>query len=87
MPGISRDNDAAGGDLIPSQTTVFANNEEVIVDNDGVAGHGPPPHTPQTIIAGSNAVFIGEIAVCNAGDKASDCGEASTGSSDVFVGD
>ena len=87
MPGISRDNDAAGGDLIPSQTTVFANNEEVIVDGDGVAGHGPTPHIPQTIIAGSNAVFVGEIAVCNAGDKAAICGEASTGSSDVFVGD
>jgi uncharacterized Zn-binding protein involved in type VI secretion len=87
MPGISRDNDAAGGDLIPSQKTVFANSEEVIVDGDGVAGHGAPPHTPQTIIAGSNNVFIGEIAVCNAGDKASNCGEASTGSDDVYVGD
>ena len=73
--------------MIPSQTTVFANNEEVIVDNDGVAGHGVPPHIPQTIIAGSNAVFVGGIAVCNAGDKAAICGEPSTGSSDVFVGD
>ena len=87
MPGISRDNDTAGGDLQPSQKTVFANNEEVIVDGDGVAGHGTPPHIPQTIIAGSNAVFIGEIAVCNAGDKAAVCGEPSTGSSDVNVGD
>lgn len=87
MPGISRDNDTAGGDLQPSQKTVFANNEEVIVDGDGVAGHGAPPHIPQTIIAGSNAVFIGGIAVCNAGDKAAVCGEPSTGSSDVNVGD
>lgn len=87
MPGIARDNDSAGGDLIPSQSTVFANNEEVIVDGDGVAGHGPIPHIPQTIIAGSNAVFVGGIAVCNAGDKAAICGEPATGSSDVFVGD
>ena len=31
MPGISRNNDTADGDLIPSQTTVFANGELVIV--------------------------------------------------------
>jgi uncharacterized Zn-binding protein involved in type VI secretion len=87
MPGISRDNDTAGGDLIPSQSTVYANKELVIVDGDGVAGHGPAPHIPQTIIAGSNNVFIGGIAVCNAGDKAAVCGEPSTGSGDVNVGD
>jgi len=87
MPGISRDNDTAGGDLIPSQTTVFANSELVIVDGDGVAGHGPAPHIPQTITAGSNNVFIGGIAVVNAGDKADVCGEAATGSANVNVGD
>jgi hypothetical protein len=52
MPGISRDNDKAGGDLIPSQSTVYANNELVIVDGDAVAGHGDFPHIPQTVIAG-----------------------------------
>ena len=86
MPGISRDNDSAGGDLIPSQTTVFANGEEVIVNGDGVAGHGVFPHIPQTITAGSNNVFVGGIAVVNAGDPASICGEGATGSSDVFAG-
>ena len=54
--GICRDNDAAGGDLIPSQNTVFANGERVIVNGDGVAGHGIFPHIPQTIIAGSKNV-------------------------------
>ena len=44
MPGVSRDNDTAGGDLIPSQTTVKANDELIIVDGDGVAGHGIAPH-------------------------------------------
>lgn len=87
MPGISRDNDTAGGDLIPSQSTVFANGELVIVNGDGVAGHGPIPHTPQTITAGSNKVFVGGIAVVNAGDTADVCGEAATGSENVNVGD
>ena len=49
MPGVSRDNDTAGGDLIPSQTTVKVDGELVIVDGDGVAGHGVAPHIPQTI--------------------------------------
>jgi uncharacterized Zn-binding protein involved in type VI secretion len=72
MPGISRDNDTAVGDLIPSQTTVFANNKLVIVDGDDVAG--------------SNNVFIGGVAVVNAGDLAT-CKHTSTGSANVNVGD
>lgn len=90
MPGISRDNDTAGGDLIPSQSTVFANNEEVIVDGDSVAAHPPcpavPVHCAPTMIAGSKEVYIGGIAVVNEGDSAT-CGHTSTGSSDVYVGD
>lgn len=90
MPGISRDNDSAGGDLIPSQSTVYANNEKVIVDGDSVASHAPCPdpasHCSATMSAGSNNVFIGETAVVNAGDSAS-CGHTSSGSGNVFVGD
>ena len=87
MPGISRDNDTAGGDLIPSQSTVKVNNELVIVHGDRVAGHPPGgTHANPTMIAGSNKVFIGGIAVCNAGDLAT-CGHAATGSGDVNVGD
>jgi len=86
MPGICRDNDTAVGDLIPSQSTVFANGEEVIVNGDAVAGHGLSPHAAPTMIAGSNNVFVGGVAVCNAGDLAT-CGDAATGSSDVNVGD
>ena len=48
MPGVSRDNDTAGGDLIPSQTTVKVDGELVIVDGDGVAGHGVASHISQT---------------------------------------
>ncbi len=41
MAGVSRDNDKAEGDLIPSQTTVFANGKLVIVDRDPVTSHPP----------------------------------------------
>lgn len=87
MPGVSRDNDAAGGDLIPSQSTVKANDEEIIVSGDGVAGHGIAPHIPQTISAGINTtVSIGGIDIVVAGDTADICGEAATGSSNVKIG-
>lgn len=86
MPGISRDNDSAGGDLIPSQRTVYADGEKVIVDGDSVAGHGVPPHAAPTMVAGSKNVFIGNTAVVNAGDSAT-CGHTSSGSKTVFVGD
>jgi|TARA_B100001964_G_scaffold164463_1_gene180530 uncharacterized Zn-binding protein involved in type VI secretion len=90
MPGISRNNDTAGGDLVPSQSTVFANGELVIVNGDSVVSHSPCPvpasHCSATMTAGSNNVFIGGKAVVNAGDSAT-CGHTSTGSSTVNVGD
>ena len=85
MPGISRDNDTAGGDLIPSQSTVYANNELVIVHGNSVAYHGSSPHSSPTMIAGSNNVFVGGIAVVNAGDSAT-CEHTASGSDDVIVG-
>ena len=87
MPGICRDaDDAAGGALIKSQSTVFANGKNVIVHGDSVTGHGDSPHDAPTMIAGSDSVFISGIAVCNAGDLAT-CGHAASGSSTVSVGD
>ena len=88
MPGICRDTtDSAGAALIKSQTTVFANSEEVIVHGDTVTAHLTGLHAaPPTMIAGSKDVFIGGIAVCNAGDLAT-CGHAASGSSDIIVGD
>ena len=86
MPGVSRDNDTAGGDLIPSQSTVFANGEEIIVNGNSVAPHGIAPHISATMQAGSNNVFVNGIAIVNAGDNAT-CGHSATGSSTVFVGD
>ena len=87
MPGICRDaTDLAGGALIKSLTTVKANTKDVIVHGDDVTGHGAGLHAGPTMIAGSDNVFIGGIAVCNAGDLAT-CGHAASGSSDVMVGD
>ena len=86
MPGVSRDNDTAGGDLIPSQNDVFANGKAIIVDGNSVAGHGLPPHDSPTMQAGSNNVKVHNKDVVNAGDNAT-CGHSSSGSSDVNVGD
>jgi uncharacterized Zn-binding protein involved in type VI secretion len=48
MPGVCRNNDTAGGDLIPSQGTVYVNNNLVIIDNNYVAAHGPGEHDGAT---------------------------------------
>ena len=89
MPGVSRDNDTAGGDLIPSQTTVKVNNELVIIDNDKVEPHAPggihgPP--PPSIPAGlQTKVYVNKKLVVVAGDDAT-CGHKATGSGDVSIG-
>jgi len=88
MPGICRDTtDSAGGALIKSQTTVLANGKEVIVHGDSVTSHGDSPHDSPTMIAShtsSDNVFIGGIAVCNAGDLAT-CSHKASGSGNVNV--
>ena len=86
MPGICRDNDTAGGDLIPSQTTVRINNELVILDGDAVEGHGPGEHASPTMVASINTTvkLFGKL-ICVAGDQAT-CGDVATGSSDVSIG-
>lgn len=85
MPGVSRDNDTAGGDLIPSQSTVYANNQLIIVDNDDVAGHGPGIHAGPTIPAKWNTtVYIGTKLAVVEGDPAT-CGDPATGSGDVNI--
>ena len=87
MTGVSRDNDTAGGDLVPSQTTVKVDGELVIVDGDTVASHGIAPHIQQTISADLNTtVSIGGKNIVVAGDDADICGELATGSSTVKIG-
>ena len=63
-----------------------AANKNIIVHGDSVAAHGTGIHIAPTMIAGSDSVFIGGIAVVNTGDAAT-CGHTSNGSSSVNVGD
>ena len=84
--GICRNSvDTAGGALISSQSSVKANGENVIVNDDNVTPHGDSLHNDAKMIAGSNNVFVGGIAVCNAEDLAT-CGHNASGSSNVNVG-
>lgn len=85
MPGASRDNDTAIGSLIPSQSTVFVNNELAIIDNDAVEGHrGGQPHANARVPAGVNAsVYINNKLAIVATDTAT-CGDKTTGSGNVF---
>ena len=86
MPGVSRDNDTAGGDLIPSQSTVFADREEIIVDGDKVQGHGPGEHSAPTIPASGinpNVYVDNKLAIVK-GDPAT-CSDPATGSGNVWI--
>lgn len=86
MPGISRkDVDSAGGILNSSSGNVFVDGHGVVRVGDTVEGHGPGIHAAAVIVSGSGSVFVNGIAVCRAGDLAS-CGDAASGSSDVFAG-
>jgi uncharacterized Zn-binding protein involved in type VI secretion len=86
MPGICRDIDTAGDDLIPSETIVKVNNELVILDGDDVTPHLVGEHRSATMVASLNTtVKINNKLVCVAGDEAT-CGDVATGSSDVFIG-
>jgi|TARA_B110000503_G_scaffold119713_1_gene181741 uncharacterized Zn-binding protein involved in type VI secretion len=87
MPGVARNNDTAGGDLIPSQSTVSIDGQAVIVSGDGVAAHGSAPHLAQTISSGLNStVSINGIDIVVAGDTADVCGEVASGSGTVTIG-
>ena len=87
MPGITRDNDTAGADIVATAANkqVFANGELISVHNDSVQPHDYGIHNSATMIAGSNQVFIGGILVVKEGDMAT-CGHVATGSTNVFVG-
>ena len=91
MPNISIETDkvpaSSGGLVSASQSTVYAKGKLVIVNGDTVASHGSSPHNAATMIAGSNNVFIGGVAVCNTGDAAT-CGDTiGPGADTVQVGD
>ncbi len=71
--------------MIATRSTVKANGNNIIRNGDPVTGHGSGVHASPIMIAGSNNVFVGGVAVCNAGDLAT-CGHPATGSSNVNVG-
>jgi hypothetical protein len=96
MPAVHRDSDSR----VCGATTVSAQNKNVFVNNLLWAIDGDP-NSDQSggLVAGTNNVFIGGIAVCNNNDTAlpdslcstiggSHCGPNAVGGSDnVFVGD
>ena len=88
MPGVSRDNDTAGGDLIPSQSTVFADREEIIVDGDKVQGHGPGEHSAPTIPASGinpNVYVDNKLAIVKGDPATCDPNHKATGSGNVWI--
>ncbi len=86
MPGASRVNvDKAGGTIVGNLApTVFVNNQPIAVKGAAVEGHGRSPHSSPVMRDSSADVFAHNIGVVRAGDTAT-CGDAATGSSDVFV--
>jgi len=86
MPGATKDDDTAGGDIVASATKTYVNGLRCALHGDAVVPHGPPPHKAATMIAGTNNVFIEGKAAVNLGDLAT-CGHSATGSTTVFIGD
>lgn len=84
MPAACLKDDLAGGKLIPSQSSVFFDGKEVIVDGDSIEPHGIGSHAAATI-SGSSSVKIGGKSVVVTGDIAS-CGDVAIGSSTVIIG-
>lgn len=88
MPGVSRNagTDTAGGPIIQGSPNVFTNNDPTVRIGDAVQGHGPGVHAGPVMAEGSGNVFTNGIPTTRAGDLAT-CGDAATGSGDVFAGD
>lgn len=87
MPGIARVGvDSSGGTITGNLApTVTVNGSPIAVVGATLANHGLPPHASATMTTGSSTVTANGIAVCRAGDTAS-CGDAASGSSNVFAG-
>ena len=85
MPGATKNDDTAGGDIIATATKTYINGELAVLNGDSVASHGIAPHASPTMIAGTNNIYIEGKEAVNAGDLAT-CGHAASGSSDVFFG-
>ena len=82
---VSRDVDTAGGDLIPSSSDIFVEDELIILHGDDVAGHGDHSNATVDVTFTSDVFGNGEkVAVefsdgDSTGDKAT-CGHKLTAS-------
>ena len=87
MPGVSRVGvDSAGGTIVGNLApTVIVNGAPIAVQGAQVAGHGLPPHSSPVMSAHSGTVIANGIPICRQGDVAT-CGDAATGSGNVFAG-
>lgn len=87
MPGIARiTTDAAQGVITgPGAPTVKANNKNVSVENDKVAGHGDSPHNAPTLTSNySSTVKADGKKVAKSGTVAT-CGHSVSSDSNVKV--
>lgn len=85
MPGVTRENDLAGGQINPGSGDVFVNEKSAVVVGTSVKAHGSSPHGSATMVAGSGTVFVNGKPLVRAGDRAS-CGHTAAGSSNVSAG-
>jgi hypothetical protein len=84
---VSRDVDTAGGDLIPSSSDIFVEDELIILDGDAVKSHGDNAHSNATVdvtftsdVFGNDEKVAVEFSDSNGtGDKAT-CGHKLTAS-------
>jgi len=91
---VSRDVDTASGDLIPSSSDIFVEDELIILNGDSVVSHGSGSHAAaKVVVSFTSDVFGNDKLVAvefdagppATGDKAS-CGDPLTASqSTVFV--
>lgn len=84
MSGISRNGDIAGAAIIPSQSAVFSESKQVIINGDGVTPHLTGLHLSPNMVATTSKVFVGGTACVKQGDPAT-CGHTSSGSNKVFM--
>ncbi|MGR9106760.1 MAG: PAAR domain-containing protein, partial [Gammaproteobacteria bacterium] len=65
--------------------SVYADGDNIVCIGAAIQPHGVSPHDAAVMTEGSSTVYAEGIAVCREGDLAS-CGDAATGSTDVFAG-
>ena len=82
---VARDPDTASGDLIPSTSDIFIEDELIILDGDSVASHGSGSHSNATVdVTFTSDVFGNDKLVAvgyddmGTADSADDTGDKAT---------